>query len=376
MKKWQRKMGVLVALLVLLTSVSALGEIVIKQEVFLDGTTYDPLVLKNGNLLLPCQTKKGADGTILKDGDYLAWMVCLRPDGTIAWDHHYGDLPGATVYCRFVELDDGNLLGWAHHSVNQADTVVWRPMLAPTGEEVARDMLTSSDWPIIFVTNGRYWEDTHVGDVRSYTYQLPSGEVLWSISTQETVKGARRLIALPNGLLLLGRSPEQDTVAGMAMVTYGGQLQWRTTVRAQGDSYLQGGVALQDGSVLAVGSVTTWKNDKVDSSAGLAVCVGPGGAIKWEKTYDIGRETLEGVVEVSGGYCAMYRSDGGKAFHFLLLNRAGDEIGRASYTMTDMDAFSIDLLQWNGEVWVLANGTRGDRDGTLLLQLDMASLVP
>ena len=377
MKKRRNTLGALVLLLALTMAVPAFGEDVVKQEIYLEGACYDPLVLRNGNLLLPCFTKKGPEGNLLDEWDYMAWVVSLAPDGTIAWDRHFGSLPGATVYCRFIELEDGSLVGWAHHSVQQVMQDVWKTTLSPDGEEIDRKQ-QPIDWPNVHVVQGRYWNigfNPSTGN-REYVFETPPGEALWSISEAQTVQMAFNPVATQEGLLLFGRDAERDNIASVAKVSYGGKLIWRVSIQDRHDrsSLFKAGIEARDGTAVAVGGTKdaqTYMDNK-----GYAAGISKDGQIRWEREFDLEGDgyAFEDVVEVPQGYCLLYTADRGKKLNFLLLDKMGRERGRREYPLANMDFFLIEFVEWDGQVWVMAEGERDGLDGTLLMRLDMNSL--
>ena len=378
MRKWRKTLGVLALFLALAMVIPAYSEDVVKREIYLEGACYDPLVLQNGNLLLPCSTKKGPEGNLLDEWDYMARVVSLAPDGTIVWDRHFGSLPGATVYCRFIELESGDLVGWAHHSEQQVMREVWKTTLSPEGEEMDR-ALQPIDWPNVRVVQGRYWNtelNPSTGGL-DYFFETPQGEALWSVSVAQTVQMIMKPpVAAREGLLLLGRDVERDHVASVAKVSYGGKLIWRVSMQDRDDRscLFRAGIEAQDGTVVAVGgsmTAQTYMDNK-----GYAAGISKDGQIRWEMEFDLEGDgyAFEDVVEVSQGYCLLYTAEYGQKFNFLLLDKTGRERGRREYSITNMDFFSIEFVEWDGGVWIMAEGERDGLDGTLLMQLDMDSL--
>ena len=76
LRKWKDTLGALALLLALMMSAPALGGGIVTQEIFLEGTCHGPLVLRNGNLLLPLNSKKGPGGELLDKGNSMARLVC------------------------------------------------------------------------------------------------------------------------------------------------------------------------------------------------------------------------------------------------------------------------------------------------------------
>ena len=376
MGKWRNTLGALALLLVLTTVIPALGEAVVRQEIYLEGACFDPLVLRNGNLLLPCSTRKGPEGDLLDERDYLARVVSLAPDGTIAWDRHFGSLPGATVYCRFIELEDGNLAGWAHHSVYQEMEEVWKTTLSPDGKETGRQQ-QPTDWPDVKVVKGRYWNagPNPITGEREYFFETPLGEVLWSISAAQTIQ-LFHLVAAGEGLLLFGRDAERGDVPSVAKVSYGGKLIWRVSMQDRDGrtGLFRAGIEALDGTVVAVGGTMDAQN--YSDSKGYAASISKEGQIRWEMEFNLEGNgyRFEDVVEIPQGYCLLYTADRGKKLNFLLLNKTGREMGRREYPLDNMDFFSIEFVEWNDQVWVMAEGERDGLDGSLLMCLDMNSL--
>jgi len=369
-------------------SAPALGGGIVTQEIFLEGTCYAPLVLRNGNLLLPLNSKKDPEGELLDKGNSLARLVCLAPDGTIVWDRYYGDLPGGTVYGLFIELEDGNLAGLAHYYAGAAEPKAWRLTLSPTGEEIAREP-QPMDWFDILVVPGGYWtmKNNPPDGEWEYSYQTPAFETRWSISETQAVRYQCWAVeGVQGGLLLLGRDAERESTTAVAKVSYDGELIWRAGLR---DGTSCGAFEAQDGTVVVLGTIT---NPHTEERKGYTAGISREGQILWEGEYDLG-DDFRGFrysEETPQGHRLLYLSDfgntnsEGKTLHSLLLDKTGRELDRREYqhpwdyanTMAGLTVYNLSFVDWNGQAWVMVYGIhqQGGPDGTLMMRLDMNSL--
>lgn len=321
----------------------------------------DSLVMSNGNLLLCC-TKKESKSTTL------AWLICLKPDGSVAWEQFLGEEGTQNVIVRPLELEGGKIALKYHSSKKQKMFYVSTQFFSLDGEPLG-EKEEAVDWKMRFPAgNGYLEEDVPNPDEYRYQFITPEGEVLWNLND---VSRVNEVLVTGEGLMLTGSWWEEDHwCSKLTRVSHEGKTLWKCEIPAYPDVTLSATIQTFDGGFLSVGSTQIRASDSAggwileeDRTSYLMKWNGQGD-LEWVQTYTFAANErgLIGVTETEQGYVASYLSKTDTALSFLLTDLQGKELGRGLHTFSDGGYFSPVQIDFGGEIWIY--GAVEGNDGT------------
>lgn len=380
---WRKKILFLVCTLVCLAALCA-GAVAESgadgRQVWLYGDKFDDhvygdsVVLSNGNLLLCC-TKGESKSTTL------AWLLCLKPDGSVAWEQLLGEEGTQSVIVWPLELEGGRIALRFHSSKKQNMFYVGTRFFSLDGEPLG-EKEEAIDWKKQYPAgNGYLTEDIPNLDEFKYQFTTPEGEVLWSL---DDVSRVNEVLVTDEGFLLTGMRWEEDHwCSKLTMVSHEGKILWKCEIPAYPGVHLSSTIQTADGGFLSVGSTQIRASDSAggwileeDRTSYLMKWNGQGD-LEWVQTYSFAANErgLKGVTETAQGYAASYLSKTDTALSFLLTDQQGKELGRGLHTYSDGRYFSLEQISFGSDVWVYTavEGNDGTSD-IMVMKVDGDSL--
>lgn len=336
-----------------------------EEAINLSTEGYDDL--KNDECVLP-------DGRIVMAGsagvkgnyeDRRARLVCLNPDGTVAWDYR-DPSEGACAFSGVQLLPEGVLGVLFSNSPDQKTTQVEIRRFTlegqPVGEPIdifSPDMLagqttdTCINFSVIPPTAQTF-----------YRYYVDwNGGVLFRIHSDSSLSGGDNMLPAENGVLLYGTDNGYPSPARLMKLDLNGNLIWETiipTTLPEADGQLDEGCQTSDG-----GYVFWLMESAGDPQSGMTrhtalVKYDANGRQVWanhnlpedvmnllgnRRCCDI-LEYGDQIVVAMGG--ASY--DAGEPFHYLWFSGEGDYLGRTTIPL-EKRCFGSTLIPLNGKLY-------------------------
>ena len=365
-RAFKRRMGrLLIALLLLaLLCPAALADDQTADTWYFGGTGqetfYEATPLPNGCLLLNGSTQLGRNGQEqlpFSSREKRAWLLCLNPDGSIAWEVIDG-AEGTTRYVVPQVLADGRIAVLYYNSPSQVTEAVAIRYFTQDGEP-AGEVSLPANAPFElpgdrcaggYVFSG-YQVDTQFADDSGINTLPDAGE----ISVKSLAK--RSVLATADGQMICGFfTVEGERHAAVAYVDATGAERWRFSP----DEYAAGNFGIpclqKDGSI-----VFLWSRadpDTRETTAMSLLCLDQDGALLWELPVptDIGTE----FTPVDGGYvfCRTWQEKTYTHARFTLVDPNG-QVVEVRDAQPRREEFSGEIMfTWNGEAWFLTNAER------------------
>ncbi len=365
-RAFKRRMGrLLIALLLLaLLCPAALADDQTADTWYFGGTGqetfYEATPLPNGCLLLNGSTQLGRNGQEqlpFSSREKRAWLLCLNPDGSIAWEVIDG-AEGTTRYVVPQVLADGRIAVLYYNSPSQVTEAVAIRYFTQDGEP-AGEVSLPANAPFElpgdrcaggYVFSG-YQVDTQFADESGINTLPDAGE----ISVKSLAK--RSVLATADGQMICGFfTVERERHAAVAYVDATGAERWRFSP----DEYAAGNFGIpclqKDGSI-----VFLWSRadpDTRETTAMSLLCLDQDGALLWELPVptDIGTE----FTPVDGGYvfCRTWQEKTYTHARFTLVDPNG-QVVEVRDAQPRREEFSGEIMfTWNGEAWLLTNAER------------------
>lgn len=323
-------------------------------------TFYEATPLPNGCLLLNGSTQLGRNGQeqlSFSSREKRAWLLCLNPDMSIAWEV-IDDAEGTTRYVVPQVLADGRIAVLYYNSPSQVTEAVAIRYFTQDGEP-AGEVSLPANAPFElpgdrcaggYVFSG-YQVDTQFADESGINTLPDAGE----ISVKSLAK--RSVLATADGQMICGFfTVERERHAAVAYVDASGVERWRFSP----DEYAAGNFGIpclqKDGSI-----VFLWSRadpDTRETTAMSLLCLDQDGALLWELPVptDIGTE----FTPVDGGYvfCRTWQEKTYTHARFTLVDPNG-QVVEVRDAQPRREEFSGEIMfTWNGEVWFLTNAER------------------
>ena len=323
-------------------------------------TFYEATPLPNGCLLLNGSTQLGRNGQeqlSFSSREKRAWLLCLNPDMSIAWEV-IDDAEGTTRYVVPQVLADGRIAVLYYNSPSQVTEAVAIRYFTQDGEP-AGEVSLPANAPFElpgdrcaggYVFSG-YQVDTRFADESGINTLPDAGE----ISVKSLAK--RSVLATADGQMICGFfTVERERHAAVAYVDATGAERWRFSP----DEYAAGNFGIpclqKDGSI-----VFLWSRadpDTRETTAMSLLCLDQDGALLWELPVptDIGTE----FTPVDGGYvfCRTWQEKTYTHARFTLVDPNG-QVVEVRDAQPRREEFSGEIMfTWNGEAWFLTNAER------------------
>ena len=323
-------------------------------------TFYEATPLPNGCLLLNGSTQLGRNGQDqlpFASREKRAWLLCLNPDMSIAWEV-IDDAEGTTRYVVPQVLADGRIAVLYYNSPSQVTEAVAIRYFTQDGEP-AGEVSLPANAPFElpgdrcaggYVFSG-YQVDTQFADESGINTLPDAGE----ISVKSLAK--RSVLATADGQMICGFfTVEGERHAAVAYVDATGAERWRFSP----DEYAAGNFGIpclqKDGSI-----VFLWSRadpDTRETTAMSLLCLDQDGALLWELPVptDIGTE----FTPVDGGYvfCRTWQEKTYTHARFTLVDKNG-QVVEVRDAQPRREEFSGEIMfTWNGEAWFLTNAER------------------
>lgn len=323
-------------------------------------TFYEATPLPNGCLLLNGSTQLGRNGQeqlSFSSREKRAWLLCLNPDMSIAWEV-IDDAEGTTRYVVPQVLADGRIAVLYYNSPSQVTEAVAIRYFTQDGEP-AGEVSLPANAPFElpgdrcaggYVFSG-YQVDTQFADESGINTLPDAGE----ISVKSLAK--RSVLATADGQMICGFfTVEGERHAAVAYVDASGVERWRFSP----DEYATGNFGIpclqKDGSI-----VFLWSRadpDTRETTAMSLLCLDQDGALLWELPVptDIGTE----FTPVDGGYvfCRTWQEKTYTHARFTLVDPNG-QVVEVRDAQPRREEFSGEIMfTWNGEAWFLTNAER------------------
>ena len=323
-------------------------------------TFYEATPLPNGCLLLNGSTQLGRNGQeqlSFSSREKRAWLLCLNPDMSIAWEV-IDDAEGTTRYVVPQVLADGRIAVLYYNSPSQVTEAVAIRYFTQDGEP-AGEVSLPANAPFElpgdrcaggYVFSG-YQVDTQFADESGINTLPDAGE----ISVKSLAK--RSVLATADGQMICGFfTVERERHAAVAYVDATGAERWRFSP----DEYAAGNFGIpclqKDGSI-----VFLWSRadpDTRETTAMSLLCLDLDGALLWELPVptDIGTE----FTPVDGGYvfCRTWQEKTYTHARFTLVDPNG-QVVEVRDAQPRREEFSGEIMfTWNGEAWFLTNAER------------------
>ena len=323
-------------------------------------TFYEATPLPNGCLLLNGSTQLGRNGQEqlpFSSREKRAWLLCLNPDMSIAWEV-IDDAEGTSRYVVPQVLADGRIAVLYYNSPSQVTEAVAIRYFTQDGEP-AGEVSLPANAPFElpgdrcaggYVFSG-YQVDTQFADESGINTLPDAGE----ISVKSLAK--RSVLATADGQIVCGFfTVEGERHAAVAYVDATGAERWRFSP----DEYAAGNFGIpclqKDGSI-----VFLWSRadpDTRETTAMGLLCLDQNGALLWELPVptDIGTE----FTPVDGGYvfCRTWQEKTYTHARFTLVDPNG-QVVEVRDAQPRREEFSGEIMfTWNGEAWFLTNAER------------------
>lgn len=323
-------------------------------------TFYEATPLPNGCLLLNGSTQLGRNGQeqlSFSSREKRAWLLCLNPDMSIAWEV-IDDAEGTSRYVVPQVLADGRIAVLYYNSPSQVTEAVAIRYFTQDGEP-AGEVSLPANAPFElpgdrcaggYVFSG-YQVDTQFADESGINTLPDAGE----ISVKSLAK--RSVLATADGQMICGFfTVERERHAAVAYVDATGAERWRFSP----DEYAAGNFGIpclqKDGSI-----VFLWSRadpDTRETTAMSLLCLDQDGALLWELPVptDIGTE----FTPVDGGYvfCRTWQEKTYTHARFTLVDKNG-QVVEVRDAQPRREEFSGEIMfTWNGEAWFLTNAER------------------
>ena len=323
-------------------------------------TFYEATPLPNGCLLLNGSTQLGRNGQDqlpFASREKRAWLLCLNPDMSIAWEV-IDDAEGTTRYVVPQVLADGRIAVLYYNSPSQVTEAVAIRYFTQDGEP-AGEVSLPANAPFElpgdrcaggYVFSG-YQVDTQYADESGVNTLPDAGE----ISVKSLAK--RSVLATADGQMICGFfTVERERHAAVAYVDASGVERWRFSP----DEYAAGNFGIpclqKDGSI-----VFLWSRadpDTRETTAMSLLCLDQDGALLWELPVPTGIGTE--FTPVDGGYvfCRTWQEKTYTHARFTLVDPNG-QVVEVRDAQPRREEFSGEIMfTWNGEAWFLTNAER------------------
>ena len=310
-------------------------------------TFYEATPLPNGCLLLNGSTQLGRNGQDqlpFASREKRAWLLCLNPDMSIAWEV-IDDAEGTTRYVVPQVLADGRIAVLYYNSPSQVTEAVAIRYFTQDGEpagEVSLPATAPFELPGDRCAGGYvfsgYEVDAQYADESGVNTLPDAGET--SVKSPAT----RSVLATADGQIVCGFfMVEGERHAAVAYVDASGVERWRFSP----DEYATGNFGIpclqKDGSIVFLWSHTD--PDTRETTAMSLLCLDQDGTLLWE-------------LPVPYVFCRTWSEKTYTHARFTLVDLNGQVVEMRD-AQPRREEFSGEIMfTWNGEAWMLTNAER------------------
>ena len=371
----------------------ALAKVEEGREVWFFGSEYDEyiyrdaLVLSNGNLLLCCGTNRSQYGSKGSDGEFHGWLLCLKPDGSVAWEVHLEEPGVGSRVNRPIELSDGRIAVYYATSTRQNHLNEGFQYFSLDGESLGyaeSEPGTHLSGLNLFAAEDGYIRtrpDPELGQPGFFwaEYITLTGEVLWQIPTQQYMH-TQGVLVTEEGFLLFegGRQVEPETFgASLYMVSKeSGEVLWRTDLEKQPNFIPRKIIATEDGGFLTVGG--TEREGSFEAEGIRVIKWNSRGAQEWVQNYTFDEKYVHTVVPVEwkNQYVFVYPAKTNTRLGLLVTDKQGQEEKRGLLPYKDGDFLNLEPVVFGGQPWLFGDGeqSNGNRD-VIIMKPDWDALI-
>lgn len=376
MKK-QRMLALLLALVCLLTALPAFADERTADSWYFGGTGQDTIYvakpLPNGNLLLSGYTQLGRNGREMVTGaprQTRAWLVCLKPDGSILWEA-VDETRGTTRYVVPLITSGGDIAVLFYNAPSQETTEAAIHIYSMEGELKKKVPLPLEVGLVEgLMTDGYVFYDWEKG----YTAAGLDGTVRdLALSEEEgilssTVEG---MIPYGDGWLVAGHTRDENAVQAVAAYDGTGKCLWCYSPAEFAYGIFSGPCLQQDGTMLVNWYMPDRENDTVLESR--MICLDAEGNELWQ--VPLPKETCGQFAVTDAGWM-FYKTWMEKTYAHITFTLVGKDGTILEQRMAEKRRdllFGAELFTLNGEAWFHADAEReanrvNDRQVDLELQ--------
>lgn len=323
-------------------------------------TFYEATPLPNGCLLLNGSTQLGRNGQEqlpFVTREKRAWLLCLNPDGSIAWEV-IDSAQGTTRYVVPQVLADGRIAVLYYNSPSQVTEAVAIRYFTQDGEpagEVSLPAKAPFELPGDRCAGGyvfSYYDTESWFAGESGMRALPDAD-----ETAVKSSGGRSVLATAYGQMICGFfMVEGERHAAVAYVDATGAERWRFSPAEYAAGTFTEPRLQEDGSLVFLWSYQD--PDTHETTATRLLCLDKDGALLWELPVptDIGTA----FAPVDGGYvfCRTWQEKTYTHVRFTLVDKNG-QVTEVRDAQPRREEFSGEIMfTWNGEAWLLINTER------------------
>lgn len=318
---------------------------------------YNATPLPNGCLLLNGYThpsRAGQAGTASRQTR--AWLLCLNPDMSIAWEV-IDTAEGTTRYVVPQVLPDGRISVLYYNSPSQVTEEVAIRYFTQNGEPAGETPLPAEppfELPGDRCADGYLFTITDTGSVfanESGLHSLPPEQEIAFIG-----KSTDSVLATGDGQIIVGTRRGAQRRAAVAYIDAEGNERWCFSP----DEYAQGVFAcpflLEDGSLIFSWSLQA--SGTGETAQMRILCLDENGSLLWERPMpaDLGPD----FTPVDDGYvfCRYWLEKTYMRVCFTQVDPNGRVTGIWEAEPRQENGFGEQLFTWNGGVWLLTNVER------------------
>ncbi len=319
-----------------------------------------------------------------------ARLLCLNPDLSVSFDYR-NPANGECRYALAAVLPDGSIGAVFRNDPYQNPDGMEIHRLSADGERLGEPIeLTSSDSLIDGVTPQCvamtiYPADAEVGQRYFLDWE---GNLLFRFSTRESISGGYHILPAPDGLMLLGSTPEKPTLPKIMKVDMHGNTLWENVLPGMvndGFATMEWPIATSDGGFLTLimdrgGNI----NEGVAGMQwGFALTkFDSRGRVEWENRTALTDPTrmCNNLVEYGDYYVMALRNntlprDEVNRF-FLWFDHAGQLLGETSFALGEGEInYGLRLVPAANGLWALADIRQEKEEWNILEEMDTLDMV-
>lgn len=359
------KKGLLTLVLCLALCGSCLAEDVISLDTpYNDQIMGDACYLPDGRVVLA--------GTVGEKGNYQdsrAWLFCLNPDGTVAWDfRHPGEgncdyafpslLADGTIGVIFRNSPNQELIQTELHRFTQDGQMTGEPV------DIFQEHLTLDGVTPDCI--GYAIIDPYASDFYRY-YVDREGNILFRIHSEDSMSGGGNMLLAEDGVIFYGTDRGYPSPAKVMKVDLYGNPVWETVLPAQTND---ANGTLMAGCRTEEGNYVFWLMESSGDPRGkmtwriALLMMDADGRILWTNAEDTEREMAAmgarrcNDIAVVGDFIVVAAGtasyEAGEPFHYLWYTKDGTFVGHTTISVDSKDfggAYGSGLVALGGEMY-------------------------
>ncbi|MCL2811253.1 MAG: DUF1218 domain-containing protein [Clostridia bacterium] len=330
--------------------------------------------LKNGNMILSFYTPGGINGEpVYGENTRKVWLLCVTPDGSVLWEHTFGEEQGTSRLDLLCEGEDGSVLGFLGHSANQVmqytqlqryciqdGSLLWAGEKTTLPEDDPESYYASF-FPSYFPAGNGYL-------LKADTYQMYNVDdsLRWQVEAYELggLAVLRNVFETPYGTVLL------DNRTRAALVNDDGQVVWKRTYSELAYSSFTNGTVSPTGEVAMLGLM----HKAAGGLISILAAINPeDGEMRWHTEFDGGNFRYGNFISTGDGWLVtgddIAGTDSAVGFHEV--DAQGNFLEAWSITFPNDILCMSDVFAWNDELWSEITIEQGDfEDKTTIVLLE------